>query len=164
MKKYSKETVVGIFVVIGLLCIGYMTVKLGNVGFLGENTYSLYAKFNTVTGLRVGNPVNMLGLEIGRVEKFTIDQENQVVKVQFKINKGIEIFDDAIASIKTEGLIGDKYVAIDPGGGGDLLANGDTITDTNSPTDIMDLVSKCAFGDVGGGGGDKKQEEKKEKD
>ncbi len=155
MKKYSKETVVGIFVVIGLVCIGYMTVKLGNVGFWGENTYTLNAKFNTVTGLRVGNPVDMLGLEIGRVEKFTIDQENQVVNVQFKINKGIEIYDDAIASIKTEGLIGDKYVSIDPGGGGDLLADGGTITDTNSPTDIMDLVSKYAFGDVGGG--DKKE-------
>ena len=103
-----------------------------------------------MTGLRVGNPVNMLGLEISRVEKFTMDQENQVVQVEFKINNGIEIFDDAIASVKTEGLIGDKYVAVDPGGGGDLLANGDTITDTNSPTDIMDLVSKYAFGDVGG--------------
>ena len=151
MKKYSKETVVGIFVVIGLICIGYMTVKLGNVGFLGDNSYSLFANFNTVTGLREGNPVNMLGLEIGRVHKFTMDQENQVVKVEFKINKGIEIFDDAIASVKTEGLIGDKYVAVDPGGGGDLLANGDVITDTNSPTDIMDLVSKYAFGDVGSG-------------
>ena len=151
MKKYSKETVVGIFVVIGFACIGYMTVKLGNVGFFGENTYSLHAKFNTVTGLRQGNPVNMLGLEIGRVEKFTMDQENQQVAVLFKINKGIEIFDDAIASVKTEGLIGDKFVAIDPGGGGDLLADGDTITDTNSPTSIMDLVSKYAFGDVGGG-------------
>ena len=152
MKKYSKETVVGIFVVIGLFCIGYMTVKMGNVGFLGENSYSLFGKFNTVTGLRVGNPVNMLGLEIGRVEKFTMDQENQQVLVEFKINNGIEIFDDAIASIKTEGLIGDKYVAVDPGGGGDLLADGDTITDTASPTDLMDLVSKYAFGDVGGGG------------
>jgi phospholipid/cholesterol/gamma-HCH transport system substrate-binding protein len=151
MKKYSKETLVGIFVVIGLLCIGYMTVKLGNVGFFGDNTYSLFAKFNTVTGLREGNPVNMLGLEIGKVEKFTLDQENQQVMVEFKINKGIEIYDDAIASVKTEGLIGDKYVAVDPGGGGDLLANGDSITDTNSPTDIMDLVSKYAFGDVGGG-------------
>ena len=157
MKKYSKETVVGIFVVIGLLCIGYMTVKLGNVGFFGENSYSLYGKFTTVTGLRVGNPVNMLGLEIGRVEKFTMDQENQQVVVEFKINNGIEIYDDAIASIKTEGLIGDKYVAIDPGGGGDLLADGDTITDTNSPTDIMDLVSKYAFGDVGGGGEEKEE-------
>ena len=150
MKKYSKETVVGIFVVIGLVCIGYMTVKLGNVGFFGDNTYSLFAKFNTVTGLREGNPVIMLGLDIGKVEKFTMDQENQQVVVHFKINKGIEVYDDAIASIKTEGLIGDKYVAIDPGGGGDLLANGDSITDTNSPTDIMDLVSKYAFGDVGG--------------
>ena len=156
MKKYSKETMVGIFVVIGLLSIGYMTFKLGNVGFLGENTYSLTGKFNTVTGLRVGNPVNMLGLEIGRVEKFTMDQENQQVVVEFKIDKGIEIYDDAIASVKTEGLIGDKYVAVDPGGGGDLLANGDSITDTNSPTDIMDLVSKYAFGDVGG------EEEKEE--
>ena len=151
MKKYSKETVVGIFVVIGLVVIGYMTVKLGNVGFVGDNSYSLFANFNTVTGLREGNAINMLGLEIGKVEKFTLDQENEQVKVEFKINKGIEIFDDAIASIKTEGLIGDKFVAIDPGGGGDLLADGDSITDTNSPTDIMDLISKYAFGDVGSG-------------
>jgi len=151
MKKYSKEFVVGIFVVVGLVCIVFMTVKLGKVSFLGDNTYSLFANFNTVTGLKEGNPVNMLGLEIGKVEKFTMNQEKELVKVEFKINKGIEIFDDAIASVKTEGLIGDKYVAIDPGGGGDLLADGDTITDTNSPTDIMDLISKYAFGDVGSG-------------
>ncbi len=151
MRKYSKETMVGIFVVIGLVCIGYMTVNLGKVGFIGENAYSLYGKFNTVTGLREGNPVNMLGLEIGRVEKFTMDQENQQVVVEFKIHKGIEVYDDAIASIKTEGLIGDKFVTVDPGGGGDLLADGDTITDTNSPTSIMDMISKYAFGDVGGG-------------
>ncbi len=150
MKKYSKETVVGIFVVIGLLAIGYMTVKLGKAGFGGGNSYSLIAKFNQVTGLREGNAVYMLGLEIGQVKKFSLDQENQQVVVELMIDKGIEIYDDAIASIKTEGLIGDKYVAIDPGGGGDLLAAGDTITDTNSPTDIMDLISKYAFGDVGG--------------
>lgn len=154
MKKYSKETIVGIFVVVGLFCIGYMTVKLGNVGFFGDSTYSLYAKFSTVTGLRVGNPVQMLGLEIGRVAKFTMDQENQLAIVELKINKGIEIYDDAIASIKTEGLIGDKYVSVDAGGGGDLLAPGDYITDTQSPTDIMDLVSKYAFGDVESSGGE----------
>jgi phospholipid/cholesterol/gamma-HCH transport system substrate-binding protein len=150
MKKYTQETVVGIFVVIGLFAIAYMTVKLGNVGFLGENTYSLYAKYTSVSGLRVGNPVNMLGLEIGRVESFKMDQENQVAIVELKIDNGIEIFDDAIASIKTEGLIGDKFVSIDAGGGGDQLKNGDIITDTESPTDIMELVSKYAFGDVGG--------------
>jgi len=150
MKKYTQETVVGIFVVVGLFAIAYMTVKLGNVGFLGENSYSLYAKFSTVTGLRTGNPVNMLGLEIGRVESFKMDQDNQVAVVELKINNGIKIYDDAIASIKTEGLIGDKFISIDAGGSGDLLKNGDFITDTESPTDIMDLVSKYAFGDVGG--------------
>jgi phospholipid/cholesterol/gamma-HCH transport system substrate-binding protein len=150
MKKYSKETIVGIFVVIGLFCIAYMTVKLGNVGFLGENTYSLTAKFSTVTGLRVGNPINMLGLEIGRVAKFEMDQENQVAIVTLEINKGIDIYDDAIASIKTEGLIGDKFISIDAGGGGDKLSDGDSITETESPTDIMELVSKYAFGDVEG--------------
>jgi phospholipid/cholesterol/gamma-HCH transport system substrate-binding protein len=151
MKKYTQETVVGIFVVIGLIAIAYMTVKLGNMGFLGENTYTLYAKFNKVTGLRVGNPVTMLGLNIGRVESFKLDQDDQLVVVDFKIDNGIKIYDDAIASIKTEGLIGDKFVSIDPGGSGELLKSGDTITDTESPTDIMDLVSKYAFGDVSGG-------------
>ena len=148
MKKYSKETLVGIFVVVGLFLIGYMTVKLGNVGFLGENKYTLTARFNTVSGLRVGNPINMIGMEIGRVAKFTMDQDNQQAIVLLEINKGIDIYDDAIASIKTEGLIGDKYISIDAGGGGDLLADGDSITDTESPTDIMDLVSKYAFGGV----------------
>lgn len=148
MKKYSKETVVGIFVVIGLMCIAYMTVKLGNVGFLGDNTYTLYAKFDKVTGLKVGNAINMLGLEIGRVDSFTMDQENLKAIAELKINKGIQVYDDAIASIKTEGLIGDKFISIDPGGSGDLLKDGDTITDTESPTDIMELVSKYAFGDV----------------
>ena len=151
MKKYTQETVVGIFVVIGLIAIAYMTVKLGNMGFLGENTYTLYAKFNKVTGLRVGNPVTMLGLNIGRVESFKLDQDDQLVVVDFKIDNGIKIYDDAIASIKTEGLIGDKFVSIDPGGSGELLKSGDIITDTESPTDIMDLVSKYAFGDVSGG-------------
>ena len=150
MKKYSKETLVGIFVVVGLFLIGYMTVKLGNVGFLGENKYTLTARFNTVSGLRVGNPINMIGMEIGRVAKFTMDQDNQQAIVLLEINKGIDVYDDAIASIKTEGLIGDKYISIDAGGGGDLLANGDTITETESPTDIMELVSKYAFGDVEG--------------
>ena len=148
MKKYSKETAVGIFMVLGLLCITYMTVKLGHIGFFSENSYSLYAQFNSVTGLRVGNPVNMLGLEIGRVAGFKMDQEKQVAVAELKIKNGIHIYDDAIASIKTEGLIGDKYISIDAGGGGALLKPGDAITETESPTDIMELVSKYAFGDV----------------
>jgi phospholipid/cholesterol/gamma-HCH transport system substrate-binding protein len=91
----------------------------------------------------------MLGIEIGRVGKLTMDQEDQVAVVEFRVNKGIKVFDDAIASIKTEGLIGDRYVSIDPGGGSDkILQPGDLITETESPTDIQELISKYAFGDV----------------
>jgi phospholipid/cholesterol/gamma-HCH transport system substrate-binding protein len=148
MKKYSNETIVGIFVILGLLCVGYMTVKLGNVSLFGDDTYHLYARFNSVTGLRVGNPVEMLGMGIGRVAGFRMDQENQVAVVELKIKRDIKVYDDAIASIKTAGLIGDKYVSIDAGGSDELLKPGDTITDTESPVDIGDLISKYAFGDV----------------
>jgi phospholipid/cholesterol/gamma-HCH transport system substrate-binding protein len=150
MKKYSNETIVGIFVVLGLAAIGFMAVRLGNVSFLGDNTYALYAPFNSVSGLRIGNSVEILGMEVGRVAAFRMDQERQQAVVELRIQKGIEVYDDAIASIKTAGLIGDKYVAIDPGGGGALLADGETIIETESPVDIMELVSKYAFGDVGG--------------
>ena len=148
MKKYSSETIAGIFVIIGLICLGYMTVQLGNVSIFGDDSYSLYARFTTVSGLRVGNPVEMLGMEIGKVSRFEMDQEEQMAVVELKINNGIHIYDDAIASIKTAGLIGDKYVSIDAGGGGDLLESGDTITETEAPADIGDLISKYAFGDV----------------
>jgi phospholipid/cholesterol/gamma-HCH transport system substrate-binding protein len=149
MKKYAMETTVGIFVVIGLLCIGYMTVKLGNLGLFGDDSYPLIARFSSVQGLRDGSAVQMLGIEVGRVAKLTMDQEKQLAEVEFRIKKGIKIYDDAIASIKTEGLIGDRYVSIDPGGGSDeLLQPGGVITETESPTDIQELISKYAFGDV----------------
>ena len=148
MKKYSNETIAGIFVVIGLICIGYMTVQLGNVSIFGDDSYSLYARFTSVAGLRVGNPVEMLGMEIGKVSSFKMDQEEQLAVVELKIKNGVNVYDDAIASIKTAGLIGDKYVSIDAGGGGDLLKQGDTIIETEAPADIGDLISKYAFGDV----------------
>ncbi|MCG6916543.1 MAG: outer membrane lipid asymmetry maintenance protein MlaD [Deltaproteobacteria bacterium] len=149
MKKYAMETIVGIFVVIGLLCIGYMTVKLGNLGLFGDDSYPIIARFSSVQGLREGSAVQMLGIEVGRVAKLTMDQEKQLAEVEFSIKKGIKIYDDAIASIKTEGLIGDRYVSIDPGGGSDqLLQPGGIITETESPTDIQELISKYAFGNV----------------
>jgi phospholipid/cholesterol/gamma-HCH transport system substrate-binding protein len=155
MKKYSIETVVGIFVVIGLICVVFMTVKLGKVSFFGDNYYSLYANFASVSGLRVGNLVEIDGIEVGRVENLGIDQEKQAALAELKIRKGIKIYDDASASIKTAGLIGDKFIKIDPGGSGDMLKPGGRISETNSPIDIEELISKYAFGDI-------KKDEKKE--
>jgi phospholipid/cholesterol/gamma-HCH transport system substrate-binding protein len=148
MKKYSVESVVGIFVVIGLLCVAYMTVKLGKVSWFGDDYYPLYARFTSVSGLRVGSPVEIDGIQIGRVESMSIDTAREMALVELKIEKGIKVYDDGSASIKTSGLIGDKFIKIDPGGGGDVLKPGGTITETTSAIDIEDLVGKYVFGDI----------------
>jgi phospholipid/cholesterol/gamma-HCH transport system substrate-binding protein len=148
MKKYSMESVAGIFVVIGLLCVGYMTVKLGKVSLFGDDYYPLYARFSSVSGLRADSPVEMYGLDVGHIERLTIDKEKQTALVELKVRKDIEVYDDARATIKTSGLIGDKFIKIDPGGGGDILKPGGTIGDTSSPLDIEDLISKYVFGGV----------------
>jgi phospholipid/cholesterol/gamma-HCH transport system substrate-binding protein len=148
MKKYSIETVVGIFVVAGLLCVAYMTVKLGKVSLIGDEYYSLYARFASVSGLRVGNLIEIGGIEVGRVERLNIDQENQVSVVELKIRKDIKVYDDASASIRTAGLIGDKFVEIEAGSAGELLKPGGIIAETTSPMDLDKLIGKFAFGDI----------------
>ncbi len=147
MKKYAMETTVGIFVVIGLACVAYMTIRFGHVS-LGEKTYSLFAPFSTVSGLRVGTPVDVWGVQVGQVERINLDQNKQQAIVEIKLPQDLKVHDDAIASIKTEGLIGDRYISLDPGGAGALLGPGGTITETQPAVDIVDLVGKYIFGEV----------------
>ncbi len=153
MKKYSLETTVGIFVVIGLVCVGYMTVTLGKVSLFGRTTYPLYARFAEVSGLRPGSAINIYGIEVGSVKSLSIDNQRQMAVVAMEINKGVSVYDDATATIKTAGLIGDKYVKIDPGGAGKPLKPGGVITQTSVPPDIDDLIGRYAFGGVSEGPG-----------
>jgi phospholipid/cholesterol/gamma-HCH transport system substrate-binding protein len=148
MKKYSMETAVGIFVLIGLICVGYMTVKLGKVSLFGEDTYPLYARFASASGLRVGSAVEVYGLEVGSVKSLNIDSDKQMAVVGIAVYKSLKVYDDAAATIKTSGLIGDKYVKIEPGGSGELIKQGGFITQTTVPADIEDLIGKYAFGDA----------------
>lgn len=147
MKKSSLEMTVGLFVIIGLICVGYLTVKLGKMELLGDHYYSLNAKFNSATGLKPGSNVEIAGVKVGQVESIGLDPVMKIAKVTMKIEKGIELEDDAIASVKTSGLIGDKFIMITPGGSVDTLAPGGTITETEPALDIEDLVSKYVFGD-----------------
>ncbi len=149
------ETFVGIFVVIGLLCVAYMTVKLGKISIFADDYYLLYARFASVSGLRVGNPIEIGGIQVGRVERLSIDQEKQTAVVALKVRKDIKVYDDAGASVRTAGLIGDRFIKIDPGGAGEILKPGGIITETTSPMDIEELISKYAFGDI-------KKDDKKE--
>ena len=160
MKKYSVETIVGIFVAIGLVCLGYMAIKLGKVSFFPEDPVVLHARFTSVSGLKVGSPIEIFGIQVGKVQKVEIDPKKGMACVQMGINKGIKIYEDAIASIKTAGLIGDKFIKVDPGGSGDLLKPEGVITETLPAVDIGDLIGKYAFGDVKAGSQEKKQEKK----
>ena len=148
MRKIPAETVVGIFVVIGLLSVGYMTLKLGKLDLIGGKYYDLKAHFSSISGLKPGAPVEMLGIQIGKVKEFTMDQEDQVAIVEMKIRSDIKIYQDAIAAIKTSGLIGDKYINIDAGGSEDVMKPGTTIRDTVPPVDIEELISKFVFGGI----------------
>jgi len=148
MKKYSQETLVGIFVLIGILCVGYLTVKLGKMELIGGDFYNVTAKFDSIAGLKPDSSVQMAGVEIGRVTKIDLDTEDFVAVVTLKIRKDVPIQDDAIASVKTSGLIGDKYISIQPGGSDELLKPGDVITETESAVDIESLISKYVFGNV----------------
>ena len=148
MKKYSMESAVGIFVVIGLLCVGYMTINLGKVSLFSDDYYVLYAHFGSVSGLRGDSPVEINGIAVGRVDRLSMDQEKQAALVALKIRRGVNVYDDAIASVKTAGLIGDKFIKIDPGGSGEILKPGGTIIDTASPIDIEELIGKYVFGDI----------------
>ncbi|MEZ0576436.1 outer membrane lipid asymmetry maintenance protein MlaD [Halodesulfovibrio aestuarii] len=148
MKSYSKETAVGIFVLICLLCVGYLTIKLGKMQLGSSNTYTVYAKFESAAGLRAGAGVEIAGVPVGKVAGVSLDQEDYLATVALAIQNNVKLSDDIIASIKTSGLIGDKYIKLTPGGSPDLLEDGSEITDTESAVDIEELISKYVFGGV----------------
>ncbi|MBA4357021.1 MAG: outer membrane lipid asymmetry maintenance protein MlaD [Desulfovibrio sp.] len=147
MKKYSKETQVGVFVLLGFAAIAYMSVKLGNVHLFSDNHYVITAKFNDVTGLKMNAPVQMYGVEMGFVENIGIDQGTGMSAVTLRIRKDIQLTDDTIASVKTSGLIGDKYVKLSRGGG-EPIQPGAVLRDTESSIDLEELIGKYVFGGV----------------
>jgi ABC-type transport system involved in resistance to organic solvents, periplasmic component len=147
MKKYKLEMYVGIFVFIGLLCLAYMTVKLGKMEVFGNDGYMLTANFTSTTGLKVGATVEISGVQVGKVTDIKLNK-NYLSQVSIQLNKGVELSDDSIASVKTSGLIGDKYISISRGGSDVTLAEGDVLVETESSVDIEALISKYVFGGV----------------
>lgn len=148
MSQRTVEITVGIFVLIGIACVGYLTIKLGKMEIIGGNYYLLSARFQSVSGLKNGSQVEMAGVQIGNVDRIYLDPERQVAVVDMNIRNGIELSQDVIASIKTSGLIGDKYVKLTPGIAEDMLQPGGMITQTESAIDIEELISKYVFGGV----------------
>jgi len=148
MKKTTIDTCVGIFVLIGITCVGYLTVKLGQMDWIGQNHYSIFANFDSITGLRKGGQIEMAGVQIGHIADISLDLDKQIAVVEMKIQNEVVLTDDVIASVKTAGLIGDKYIKLSSGGSDEILQPGDLITETESALDVEEMVSKYVFGGV----------------
>jgi phospholipid/cholesterol/gamma-HCH transport system substrate-binding protein len=146
MKQSSIELGVGVFVLLGIICVGYLTIRLGEVEVLRDNYYYLNARFTSVTGLKAGSQVEIAGVQVGQVDSISLDSKELVALVRLKIKEGVQISEDTIASVQTAGLLGDRFIQLSPGGSEQVLKSGDRITETEPALNIESLIRKYAFG------------------
>lgn len=143
------EMMVGVFMIIGILCLGYVSIKLGKMELVGGDFYTVSAGFDSVSGLKPGARVEVAGVEVGKVDRITLDAKSGDRAVAYlKIKTGVKITDDVIASVRTSGIIGDKFIKLKPGGSDRMLKDNDKIRETESAIDIEELVSKFIHGKV----------------
>ena len=146
MERTKLHLGVGIFMVLGVLALGYLSVKLGRVSILGGSGYLVTVDFPSVGGLKEGSTVEIAGVEIGRVE--SIGLADYQARVRLRVNQDVKLQEDSIASIKTKGLIGEKYVRISPGGSDRIIGPNGKIREVEAPVDFEELLSKYIFGKV----------------
>jgi phospholipid/cholesterol/gamma-HCH transport system substrate-binding protein len=147
MKRSVVDLSVGVFVLVGVLALGWLSVKLGKIDVFGSQGYVLTADFPSVGGLKAGSSVEIAGVEIGRVDSITLDKDFQA-RVRMTIRPNVKLQDDSIASIKTKGLIGERYIRINPGGSERMIPPNGRIKEVEPPVDFEELLSKYIFGKV----------------
>lgn len=146
MYKRSVELTVGLFVMAGILALGYLSVQLGGADFFSSGTYGVKARFSTVSGLRVGASIEMSGVRVGRVQKIGLTGEDAVVTL--RLDESVKLSRDSIASIRTKGILGDKYILLSQGGSEKIIKPGGLIRETEPPIDIEKLIGDFIFGKV----------------
>ncbi len=148
MKKALIDIFVGIFLVVGFIALGWLALELGEVAWLtGSKTYSLKAEFDNISGVKTGADVQVAGVKVGTVGELALN-DDAVAVVTMQINRSVEIPVDSIASVKSQGIIGDKFIQISLGGDEMVFQQDEVIMDTESAVDIESLISKFAFGQV----------------
>jgi len=154
------EMIVGLFVLLGVACLGYLAIKLGKLEVFGATGYTVIADFPSVAGLKVGDPVEVAGVRVGRVESLGLSEDDRA-RLTLRLNEGMKLQEDAIASVRARGLIGDKFVLITPGASEKIIPPGGKIRETESPPDIPDLIGKIVGGDLTSKGSGKKDDAQK---
>lgn len=146
MKNNTLEMVVGLFMVVGFAAFGYLALQLGEVSFLTSGkTYILQAEFTNVAGVKKGASVQVAGVVVGEVTAIGLGKDSYAV-LSLQIENSLEVPTDSMASVKSQGIIGDKYIQLSLGGAEELFKPGEVLVDTESSLDIESLISKFAFG------------------
>jgi phospholipid/cholesterol/gamma-HCH transport system substrate-binding protein len=146
MKRFDLELAVGIFIIAGGIALSYLSIRLGNLEFVGKKGYDVYAIFSNTGGLKDGSSIEIAGVGVGKVKSVSLDKYQ--ARVVMNLKDEVKIQEDAIASVKTRGLIGEKYIEITPGGSDKMLAPGERIRETQPAVDIEGLISKFVFGKI----------------
>src|SRR4030042_4281795 len=146
MKRGNLELVVGLFVLLGLSCLAYLASHLGKMEVWGSG-YQVVAQFDNISGLKVGAAVEVAGVEVGRVESIKLSPGDQA-KLVLRLEPGPKLRDDAIASIRTKGIIGDKFVKLSTGNSEKGISHGGKIRTTESAVEWEELISKYIHGKV----------------
>ncbi len=148
MKNSRVEIIVGVFLVLGFFAFGWLAMQLGEVTWLsGSRTYTVYADFDNISGVKSGAEVQIAGVTVGSVTGLELNEYDQA-RAELQLNREIKLPKDSIASVKSQGIIGDKLIQITLGGDEEEYKEGDVILDTESSVDLESLISKFAFGDV----------------
>lgn len=146
MERRGLELGVGFFLIVGFGCLAYLSFNLGKVSLWGASSYDVYADFATVGTLRTRAPVTMAGVEIGQVKAIKLVDDQ--ARITLEIHDAVQLSEDVIASIKTTGIIGEKYVSISPGASEEFIKPGGSIRDTQPPLDIEGLIGQFVFGSM----------------
>jgi phospholipid/cholesterol/gamma-HCH transport system substrate-binding protein len=157
MERSMLDLWVGLFVCAGIAALIVLAMKVGNMAGanLGSDTYTLYAYFDNIGGLKTRAPVRSAGVLVGRVSAIDFDNNKFLARVELKIDDRFKFPKDTSASILTSGLLGEQYVGLDGGGDPANLATGETVKLTQSAIVLEKLIgqflySKAAEGDAGG--------------
>ena len=149
MNNTKLELIVGVFVLVGIAALTYLAVKLGKLEVIGGGkNLEIHAEFDSVAGLKDGATVEIAGVQVGQVKKIGLNGGGERAVVSLSLTPGVKLYGDAIASIKTRGLIGDKYVSLSPGGSQKELPPGGKIRETESGVDFEKAISEFIHGNV----------------
>jgi phospholipid/cholesterol/gamma-HCH transport system substrate-binding protein len=146
MSKRSIETLVGLFVLLGMAAFVFLALKAANLASFGEHKgYTVSARFDNIGGLKPRAPVRSAGVTVGRVKSIALDSKTYQGVVRMEIDSHIKFPKDSSAKILTAGLLGDQYIGIEPGIDDKELVDRDVIRQTQSAVVLENLIGQLIF-------------------